>query len=153
MAIYTDSYSTRDWCKHEVIKAKREQVPMVVVDCLQTIDERAFPYLGNVPVIRMDPDKDTIPLIIGQLLDEVFKDLLWRCTVEKFHKSFPRITFMARPPELLSLTTLPNTTGNGERFVVYPDPPMSTDELELFSSVDHNLSLLNLTLWRVDAKI
>ena len=49
LAIYTDSYSSREWCRREVIEAKRRGVPMVVADCLVRSDERAFPYLGNVP--------------------------------------------------------------------------------------------------------
>ena len=51
LTIYTDSYSSREWCRREVISSKRNDTPMIVVNCLQTKDERAFPYLGNVPVI------------------------------------------------------------------------------------------------------
>lgn len=47
VTIYTDSYSSREWCRREVIEAKRRSVPMVVVNCLQTVDERVFPYLGK----------------------------------------------------------------------------------------------------------
>ena len=56
IAIHTDTYSSREWCRREVIRAKRLDLPMVVVDCLRVLDERSFPYLGNVPVVRMDPE-------------------------------------------------------------------------------------------------
>ena len=57
VAIYTDSYSSREWCRREAILAKRHGVPMLVVDCLQDKDDRAFPYLWNVPVVRMGVDQ------------------------------------------------------------------------------------------------
>ena len=147
--IYTDTYSSREWCRREVIEAKRMNSPVLVVDCLESVDERSFPYMGNVPVIRMDPtDKGRIPLVVGRLLDEIFKHFLWRCRVENIHESPPRATFMARPPEMLSIATLPNANSDGTRLVVYPDPPLGVEEINLFSSVDHNLRLLSLNQWQ-----
>ena len=32
LAVHTDSYSSREWCRREVIEAKRRMVPMIVVD-------------------------------------------------------------------------------------------------------------------------
>ena len=151
VVIYTDSYSSREWCRFEVIRAKRANVPMLMVDCLESVDERSFPYLGNVPVVRMDPAaRDAIPTVAGRLLDEVFQSLLWRRGVEGFCKS-SRATFMARPPELLSLAALPNASGE-ERLVVYPDPPLGIEELDLFSDVGHNLRLLSLNQWQMEAE-
>ena len=147
--IYTDSYSSREWCRREVIEAKRMGSPMLVVDCLESVDERSFPYMGNVPIIRMDPtDIGKISLVAGRLLDEVFKHFLWWCGVAALRESSTHATFMARPPELLSLVTLPNADGGGARLVVYPDPPLGTEEMDLFSGADHNLHLLSLNQWQ-----
>ncbi|MCE2508869.1 MAG: toll/interleukin-1 receptor domain-containing protein [Nitrosopumilaceae archaeon] len=151
VVIHTDSYSSREWCRREVIEAKRANVPMLVVDCLELVDERSFPYLGNVPVVRMDPAaRDTIPVVVGRLLDEVFQHILWRRGVECLCES-PRATFMAKPPELLSIAALPDARGE-ERLVVYPDPPLGTEELDLFSDVGHNLRLLSLNQWQVEVE-
>ncbi|MCY4265632.1 MAG: TIR domain-containing protein [Gammaproteobacteria bacterium] len=57
VAIHTDSYSSREWCRREINETKRRQVPMIVIDCLRDADPRAMPYFGNVPAIRMDPDR------------------------------------------------------------------------------------------------
>ena len=153
LAIYTDSYSSRPWCRHEVIEAKRHGAPMLVVDCLQTVDERALPYLGNVPVIRMDPDRrDRIDEIAGLLLDEVFKDFLWQCRVERFRHSHPQITFMTRPPEMISLLALPHNNGERERTIVYPDPPLSVEEARLLCDVVCDLRLHSLTQWQGEAE-
>ena len=55
IAIHTDSYSSREWCRREIIEAKRGNVPLVVTNCITDWDERGFPYLGNVPIVRMTP--------------------------------------------------------------------------------------------------
>ena len=147
--IYTDCYSSREWCRYETIKAKRKNVPILVVDCLQTTDERSFPYMGNVPVIRMNPcHNDRVPLIVGKLLDEVFKNFLWMCSVKKLKTSSAQTTFLSRPPELISLADLPGEIDDKTRRVVYPDPPLGTEELKLFSDIDKNLQLLSLKEWQ-----
>ena len=151
MAIYSDSYSSREWCRREVIEAKRRNVPMLVVDCLETIDESAFPYLGNVPIIRMSPDQmERIDQIAGCLLDEVFKDFLWKCRVEKLRLFHPQVFFVARSPELISLVNLPIRTNNTERSIVYPDPPLSTEEARLFADIVNDVRLQSLTEWLVE---
>ena len=153
LAIYTDSYSARPWCRHEVIEAKRNNIPMLVVDCLQTVDERALPYLGNVPVIRMDPNcRDRLDQITELLLNEVFKDFLWQCRVERLRQSHPQIMFMARPPEMISLSAFPRSVAESERLIVYPDPPLSTEEKILLCDGACKLHLYSLTQWQGEAE-
>ena len=153
LAICTDSYSSRQWCRHEVIEAKRNNIPMLVVNCLETVDERALPYLGNVPVIRMNPDlRDRIEQVAGLLLDEVFKDFLWRCRVERLRQSHPHVLFMARPPEMISLSSLPHCTGELNQSIVYPDPPLSTEESSLLIDLVPGLHLFSLMQWQGEAE-
>ena len=148
VAIYTDSYSSREWCRREVIRAKRVNVPMLLVDCLQTVDERSFPYLGNVPFLRIDPDTmDRLDQIASCLLDEVFKDFLWRCRVEGLRCSNPQTLFLAHAPELASLTSLPEGPDGTERNIVYPYPPLGAEEVQLFSDVAQDVKLYSLTQW------
>ena len=147
LAIQTDHYSSREWCRREVVEAKRRGVPMIVVDCLHTGDERAFPYLGNVPGVRMDPvAKDRLPEIAGRLLDEVLVDFLWRCRVEALPERPIDTVFMARPPELVSLATLAvNQDMRG--VVVYPDPPLDKEEMRLFGAIWSGLRVQTMTQW------
>ena len=89
VALHTDSYSSREWCRREVIEAKRRHVPMIVVDCLNDIDQRSFPYMGNVPIVRMGADQqDRIRMVIGCLLDEVFRTYLVSAR-KPLYRSFP----------------------------------------------------------------
>ena len=42
IAVQTDSYSSREWYRREVIEAKRRRVPMIVVDYLHDMDPQSF---------------------------------------------------------------------------------------------------------------
>lgn len=149
VAVHTDSYSSREWCRREVIEAKRWNVPLVVVNSISDLDERGFPYMGNVPVIRVEPHGvDRIDFVIGRLLDEVMKDFLWRCQVElKRSTADPAVVFLPRPPELISLANLPSATGVPGPVIVYPDPPLSAEEECLFADIAPHVRLLSLTEW------
>lgn len=164
VAVHTDSYSSREWCRREIIEAKIQNVPMIVVNCMTDIDERGFPYMGNVPIVRMDPDKTgRIEVVIGRLLDEVFKDFLWQCCVELAGRSNSGALFMPRPPELISLANpaftsfanpelisapaLPTDTDVADPTIVYPDPPLGAEEEQLFEKIAPRVRLLNLSQW------
>ena len=121
---------------------------MIVVDCLRDVDQRSIPYMDNVPVVRMGADQqDRIRTVIGCLLDEVFRTCLWRCRVEPFREAYSNVLFTARPPELISLATLPAHENEAGSAIVYPEPPLGTDEARLFSEIAPNVRTLTLTEW------
>ena len=151
LVIYTDSYSSRDWCCYEVVEAKLNDIPMLVLDCLEDIDTRSLPYLGNVPVVRMDPNRmDRFERAAGLVLDEVFKEFLWRCRVEKFRHPYPDVVFKAHPPELISLAAVVRRANDKGAIIVYPDPPLSTVETSLLSDIAPNARVFSLTQWLVE---
>ncbi|RWK46626.1 MAG: toll/interleukin-1 receptor domain-containing protein [Mesorhizobium sp.] len=148
VAIHTDSYSSREWCRREIIEAKRWNVPLVIANCIADADERGFPYMGNVPVVRMDPQTtDRIDQIVARLLDEVLKDFLWRCRIEIAKAGEPEdVVFLPRPPELISLAGLEGRAG-ADVTLVYPDPPLGSEEQRLFEVIAPNVRLRSLTEW------
>lgn len=151
IAVHTDSYSSREWCRREIIEAKRHNVPLVVANCIADFEERGFPYMGNVPVVRMDPadHRKRISHVIGRLLDEVLKDFLWRCRVELVRRSGFATTayFLPRPPELISIVSIPQTGRRSKRTMVYPDPPIGAEEQALFELVAPSINLRSFTEW------
>jgi len=152
VAIHTDSYSSREWCRREIIESKRHNVPLVIANCIGDRDERGFPYMGNVPIVRMDPHAaDRIDAIVGRLLDEVLKDFLWRCRVELAGDTDPGVIFVPRPPELVSLADLPRAVDVPEPMIVYPDPPLSAEEERLFEAIAPHVRLRSLTEWLAGA--
>jgi hypothetical protein len=154
VAIHTDSFSSREWCRREIIEAKRHNVPLVVANCIQDADERGFPYLGNVPMVRMEPHLlDRIDNITGRLLDEVLKDFLWRCRVEKVQRDGAgEAIFLPRPPELISLAGL-NCEAQSETTIVYPDPPIGSEEQRLFEIIAPSVTLRSITEWIAESGV
>jgi hypothetical protein len=154
VAIHTDSYSSREWCRREIIEAKRWNVPLVVVNCISDQDERGFPYMGNVPIVRMDPHSDNrVDIMIGRLLDEVLKDFLWRCRVALAATAGSPLVFLPRPPELISLVGLQIQKDGPDPTIVYPDPPLSAEEGRLFESVAPRVHLRSLTEWAAGGSV
>lgn len=149
VAVHTDTYSSREWCRREVIEAKRHNVPLVVANCISDLDERGFPYMGNVPVVRVDPDgPDRIDVVIARLLDEVLKDFLWRCRIAiSAEIANPAVIFIPRPPELITLAALPPEADLPVPIIVYPDPPLSMEEERLFAEIAPRVQLRSLTEW------
>jgi hypothetical protein len=155
VAIHTDSYSSREWCRKEIIEAKRWHVPLVVANSISEIDERGFPYMGNVPVVRLEPGSaDRIDFVIARLLDEVLKNFLWRCRVQlevADGNLDPTVIFVPRPPELISLASLPSEAEIPYPVIVYPDPPLSAEEERLFAEISPRVQLRSLTEWKAGA--
>lgn len=154
VAVHTDSYSSREWCRREIIEAKRWNVPLVVANCISDMDERSFPYLGNVPMIRMEPAKpERIDLIVTHLLGELLKDYLWKCRLLLAGiTNDPQITCLPRSPELISLVWLPASETVPAPIIVYPDPPISAEERDLIKQVVPRVRLCSMTEWIAGAK-
>ena len=156
VAIHTDLYSSREWCRREVIEAKRQNIPMLVVNSLRDFDERGFPYMGNVPILRIDPESmKNIEQTAYRILDEIFKDLLWRCVTEEASVKHKEVLFIPRTPELIVLTcsSACDKHSGQERYIVYPDPPLGGEEQKLFSLISNNIQLRSLTEWAGESEI
>ena len=148
VAIYTDSYSSREWCRREAILAKRHGVPMLVIDCLHDKDDRAFPYLWNVPVVRMGVDQpERAGQVASALLDEVFKDYLWQQRTAHHRQAAPRTVFTSRPPELATAAAFADVPSDGESVIVHPDPPLGLEERGLFADTLSNVRVCTLSEW------
>ena len=132
IVLYSDTFSAREWCRREVLLAKQSDVPMVVAVCLQSGDERGFPYLGNVPIMPLgDGGERATQALIGRLFDEVLKHALWRCRTAPLHQTHAQILFTPRPPELLMIAQLRRADAP-PALIVYADPPLGVDEERLF---------------------
>ncbi|TLD71690.1 toll/interleukin-1 receptor domain-containing protein [Phragmitibacter flavus] len=118
LAVLTDTYATREWCREEVLLAKEHQRPVVVVDALSGHEVRSFPYLGNVPRLRWDGDPQKG---IDLLLKETLRQLYDLVRLGQFKQ--PGDFIFARPPELATLV------GRDPKLeILYPDPPVGVSE-------------------------
>ena len=143
LIVYSDSFSSREWCRREVLVAKESDRPIVVADCIEDLDERSFPYLANVPLVRLcSQHPHGVERVVGRLLDEVFKYFLWKWRTATLSRTTPDVEFVARAPELLTAvnarTLFPNAA-----VIVYPDPPLSLREVNLMDGIGVNFESLS----------
>jgi SLOG cluster2/TIR domain len=144
--IHTDAYASRVWCQHEVIRAKRHGRPAVVVHALEEGEPRSFPYIGNVPTIRWQPDR--MESIIGLILREVLRSEYFTRHFENLKTLFdvpPEARALSRAPELLTALAL-RPDADKVPYFVYPDPPLAKQEIDLVLELAPNLRLTTPTL-------
>ena len=153
LAIHTDTYGSRDWCRLEVLEAKRKRVPISVLAALQRGEARSFPYLGNVPVVCWH-GRTSLPVVVGVLLAEVLRDRYFPervraiCLQRDISLEHEVFTY---PPELVTVLSHridnPGTGGRLRRYL-YPDPPLGLEELQLLRHFDPDIAPVTPTvLW------
>jgi hypothetical protein len=130
LVLGTANYSSRPWCRREVLIAKKMGRPMVVIDGLQGLDLRSFPYLGNVPVVSWGSHAET--QAVDVLLKEVLRTQYAQLLLAKQMRPDDRI--LTSPPELLSVIGLAPGTS-----ILYPDPPLGDEEIEVLAPLAHRL--------------
>lgn len=132
LVLLTASYSARPWCRREVLLAKEHGRPIVVVDALQGVDSRSFPYIGNVPVMSWRPDGAMAA--VGLLLREFVRIEHTRRVLEAQARQGDAV--MTSPPELLTLVRF----GGGGKQILYPDPPLSEEEASTLALLNVDVS-------------
>ncbi len=126
LALLTSHYSSRPWCRREILFAKKYSRPLVVVDALDSIDLRAFPYMGNVATVAWQ--KGEAQRVVDLLLKEQLRHLHVKKLLERAGKAALVLT---SPPEL---TTVISLAKGGD--VLYPDPPLGDEEMEVLKALE-----------------
>jgi len=123
LAVVTDSYSSRMWCRKEVLLAKTSGCPVLVVDAIQEQVPRSFPYLGNTPVIRWNGNPhDVVDLLLREALRHTYAESALEQRKNEGDVILPT------SPELLTLVPHKKVQS-----VLYPDPPLDRDELGILA--------------------
>jgi hypothetical protein len=147
--VHTDAYSSRVWCQHEVIRAKRHGRPVVVIHAIEEGEARSFPYIGNVPTIRWRAGEPSrVEAVIGVVLREVLRTEYFQQHFDDLKKLFDvpdTVRALPRAPELLTCLAL-RAQSDKVPYFVYPDPPLAKQELDLLTELDPNLRLTTPTL-------
>lgn len=138
LAIQTDDYASREWCRLEILEAKKSHVPIAVLSAVEQGEVRSFPYMGNVPVVRWHGEQSLAP-IVRALLREILRCKYFPRKVEYMCKQDTLGLAHPYPPELL--TALINRTDivNAKGLYLYPDPPLGTEELEILAQLDFEI--------------
>lgn len=121
LVVLTDAYASREWCRKEILFAKKHQRPFVVVNALQEREVRSFPYAGNAPVLRWGGEPEAA---VDLLLKEALRHLHAQMTLARHMR--PGDNIRPSPAELATIVGL--SPGS---VVLYPDPPLGDEEREL----------------------
>jgi len=152
LAFQTDHYSSRPWCRREVLEAKRLGAHVLIVDALQTGEARSFPYSGNVPTVRWQFNTD--PQADAQQLDALQRAnaqrVIDRAVLEALRFKHNRAVLAASAEQEIVLAaapeavTLANEHGDGDtaKTFLYPDPPLGREELQVLQRLRPNARFL-----------
>lgn len=134
----SDSYADREWCRIEVLTAKSEGCPIVIVNAVQNGEKRAFPYLGNYPSIRFKENyQSIIDLTLEQVLFNKYTRMFLDSLTDLYNIKTDRI--LSNVPELFNFIQLKKqklTEGEKYALVIYPDPPLGSEEIDILNQLD-----------------
>ena len=134
----SDSYADREWCRIEVLEAKTAGCPIVIVNAVQNGEKRAFPYLGNYPSIRFKSNFiEIIDLTLEQVLFNLYTKIFLDSLTDLYKIKTDKI--LSTSPELFNFIQLKKKGLNkGEEYslVIYPDPPLGSEEMEILNQLD-----------------
>lgn len=135
VAIESDAYSSRYWCQREILCAKQNDRPIIVVNSLNDYEDRIFPAASNVPCVHVLSDapigrRDILRILSAAILETVRHRHSTLCL--EFYKEIGWIEgdcdLSARPPEIRQ--ALKVIKSGSRTKICYPEPPIYSDEAD-----------------------
>lgn len=149
IAIVSDAYSSRYWCQREVLMAKQNRIPIIVVNSLEEYEDRIFPSAGNVPCVHVTAKplktKKILRILIASLLETIrFK---YATALLEYYQNQGWINkkaeILARPPEAEQVIFIKKEKGlkcDDSLIVCYPEPPVYEEETAWAGALNITLS-------------
>ena len=149
VVFHTDEYSTREWCRREVLIAKKHKSPIVVVHNLLEGEKRAFPYLGNMPTTTFIDDRfidfyKIVNLTLYQVLNNLYQVNLLESFKNLNTNPNVDISILSSPPELFNFIDINNLKKKSKKeiIILYPDPPLGIEELNVLNELDESIKFV-----------
>jgi hypothetical protein len=137
LAIRTDRYSGRAWTQHEMLVAKRGDLPIVTLHALRGGEDRGSFLMDHVPSVPCDLD-DPAPAILralNRIVDEALKRSLWRAqSVYIGDGGFDWLPVHAPEPVTLVRWLRGHRDAAGDDphvWILHPDPPLGPQERDV----------------------
>lgn len=134
LVIESDSYSSRYWCQREILIAKANSRPVIVIDCLEDYEDRIFPAASNVPRVHLSPDspassKDILRVLSSAIFETIRHGYAIQCLHAYRAAGWidPDCELSPRPPEIRQVIEVKN---KGKLNICYPEPPLYSDEAD-----------------------
>ena len=138
IAIESDAYSSRYWCQREILSAKRERRPIILVNSLEEYEDRVFPATSNIPCVHITAEplkeKDILRILIAALLETVRFEHAHKLL--KYYQKQEWIDqnaeIFARPPEIQQIVDILKRKDKAKDSLIicYPEPPLYKEETE-----------------------
>lgn len=134
LILFTETYSSREWCRIEALIAKEKHIPIVAVFMLDGNVDRVFPYIGNIPSTTFDGDwRKVINLLLRTMLGQCIETAMLKEDCDE------NTEFLPYPPEAYNMSLLKGRT----RKLLYPEPPLGNEELNVLKHIcekmNHNI--------------
>jgi hypothetical protein len=131
----TNTYSEREWCRIEALAGKKNKIPCVVVNLINGLVRRHFPYLGNTPLIKFNDNwNDIINILLRSALNQYYQEQLLAEIKNKVNSNLTTLPFS---PELLSYCLI-----KGAETVLYPEPPLGSEEINFLKLYYENITFI-----------
>jgi SLOG-like protein/TIR domain-containing protein len=143
LVVQTNTYSDREWCRKEVLFAKKYGCPVLVINAVTVGEERLFPYLGNVPTVRwLFGSPHRCEIAIDAALREVLRNVYFLEHVRTLKAAglLPDTCVqIGTAPEMLTYTNLlraKRCDRTKPSVLLYPDPPLGDEEIEVLDDLN-----------------
>lgn len=126
LALFTNTYSSREWCRIELLTAKEAHMPIVAVFMVDDNVDRVFPYIGNIPSTVYKGDwRKIINLLLRTALDQCYEAKMLETECDETTEYLPY------PPEAFNMSLIKDTTSK----LLYPEPPLGNEELRVLEAI------------------
>ena len=131
LILFSCTYSSREWCRREALRAKEKSVPSVAVFLINKDIDRIYPYIGNMPSACYTDDwRPIVNLLLRTALDQYNEKLL----LGEIASGDDETQVLPYPPEAYSFSILDST----KQCVLYPEPPLGEEELTVLNKIQPN---------------
>ena len=149
VVFHTDEYSSREWCRIEVLVAKRNKCSIVIVHDIKDGEKRAFPYMGNTPTITLKDDESSsfieiLTLTLYQVVNNLYQRELLLSFEAEFKNDQAEFVTITSPPELFNYIDLYKMKLSEKKklIVLYPEPPLGAEELRILNDIDKDIKFV-----------
>ena len=126
IVLFTNTYSSREWCRRELLTAKKHKIPAIAVFMVNGDIDRVFPYIGNIPSTIYNGDwRPVLNLLFRTALDQYHESLLLGKLSDEDTSVLPF------SPEAFSLSIV----DDAKKKVLYPEPPLGPEEIEILQTI------------------
>lgn len=135
----SDVYSDREWCRNELLIAKKEDVPTVIVNCVKKRVKRTFPYIGNCPMVQYNDDwTEMILVLLKAALNQEYQKQLLNAIKSR---SSGIDDIVPHNPELFTFLNIKKD----DKKILYPEPPLGREEQSVLTGVKDTVSFITPT--------